>query len=130
MIEEKAPLYFIRFEESINKKFENIDKKFDSIDKKFNNIDRRFEIIDEKFDNIDKKFGIIGGKFDKIEIRFDNLESKIDEIVAQQELHFETLGEMKIQLTSIEKKLNTEADNSVVENIEKRTEKLERVVFA
>lgn len=116
MSEEKAPSYFIKFEEIINKKFDNIENKFDNIDKKFDSIDNKFNNLESRFDNLESKF--------------DNIEGKIDGIVTQQEIHFETLGEIKLQLTGIEKKLNTKADESVVENIEMRTSKLESAVFA
>jgi hypothetical protein len=57
------------------------------------------------------------------------IQDEIGEVKEQQNLHFETLGEIKIQLTGIEKKLNTKADNSLVQDIEQRTGKLEKMIF-
>lgn len=38
-----------------NEKFESIDQKFDAIDKRFESIDQKFDAIDKRFESMDKK---------------------------------------------------------------------------
>ena len=59
------------------------NEKFESIDQKFDAIDKRFESIDQKFDAIDKRFESIDQKFDAIDKRFEAMDKKIEDTAAQ-----------------------------------------------
>ena len=59
------------------------NEKFESIDQKFDAIDKRFEAIDQKFDAIDKRFEAIDQKFDAIDKRFEAMDKKIEDTAAQ-----------------------------------------------
>ena len=59
------------------------NEKFESIDQKFDAIDKRFESIDQKFDAIDKRFEAIDQKFDAIDKRFEAMDKKIEDTAAQ-----------------------------------------------
>lgn len=61
----------------------------------------------------------INKKFDKIDERFD----KIDQTL---EIHFEAIGEVKMQITELENSRSTKA----IKNLEKRTKVLEDLLLA
>ena len=72
--------------------------------------------VNVRFDKIDKRF-------EKVDKRFEKVEDKLDS-------HFETIGEVKIQVTGIEEMLRNKANHEYVKEIDERTKALERVAFA
>lgn len=82
--------------------------------------------LTERMDKIDGKVSKMEGQIGKM----DGKLSKLDEIIENQEIHFEAIGELKVQVTGIELMLKKKANHEYVKEIEKRTEKLEKVVFA
>ena len=105
-MQEKEPLYFKEFRKELK---HHLDDNFDRINKKFAKIDLQFAKIDTQFTKIDQKF--------------DKVHEKLD-------MHFETIGETKVQVTEINLNLKNKASHEYVKDVEKRTEKLEKVVFA
>ena len=61
--------------------------------------------------------------------RMGKMDVKINEIIEKQDVHFEAIGELKVQVTGIELSLKDKASHKYAKEIEKRTEKLEKVVF-
>lgn len=68
-----AQMFADKLEEAVGSKFETINQKFDSIDK-------NFEIINQKFDSVDKNFEVINKKFDVVDDRLSAIESKQDAV--------------------------------------------------
>ena len=58
------------------------------------------------------------------------IKDRLEKIQEKQESHFEAIGEVKIQLTNIELKLDNKANKFYADGIDNRVEKLEKVVFA
>ena len=71
--------------ESMDKKFGSIDKKFDSIDKKFDSINKKFDTMDKRFDIMDKRFDTMDKRFDTMDKRFDTMEFKLNTVITQQQ---------------------------------------------
>ncbi|MEK7464060.1 MAG: hypothetical protein AAB610_03005 [Patescibacteria group bacterium] len=69
-------------------------------------------------------------RIDKMDVKINKMDVKMDEIIEKQDIHFETIGELKVQVTGIELNLKNKANHDYVKEIEKRTDKLEKVVFA
>ncbi len=65
---EKAPTYFKRFEEKLDRKFEHIDQRF-------NAMDHRFDILESKFVHLEKKVDIYGEEIIDLQKRTSVLES-------------------------------------------------------
>ncbi len=60
-------------EARVDRRFDQIDRRFKHIDRRFDQIDRRFEHIDRRFDDIDRRFG----EFDAgIDLRITSAVSK------------------------------------------------------
>lgn len=65
-----------------------------------------------------------------VESKFSEVKNQLDEVIENQDTHFEAIGELKVQVTGVEVILRKKADDSDVRDLEKRTNKLEKVVFA
>ncbi len=95
----------------------------DEMSGRFDKIDERLEVIDEKLEVVDTKLEVVDARLDKMDERLSRVEGKID-------VHFETIGELKVQVTEIALSLKEKASVDYVRQIEERTEKIEGVVFA
>ena len=60
----------------------------------------------------------------------EHIDKKFDKIDEKLEIHFETIGEIKVQVTEISLNLRNKASHEYVKDIDKRTGKLEKTVFA
>jgi hypothetical protein len=67
--------------------------------------------------------GEVNERFDKVDKRFEMVEDKLDS-------HFETIGEIKVQVTDIAILLREKASLEYVREIDERTKALEKVAFA
>jgi septal ring factor EnvC (AmiA/AmiB activator) len=72
----------ISFEQSVNGRFDQMDKRFEAQDKRFDQIDQRFEAQDKRFDQIDQRFdgvdqhlGSLDKKFDQVLLMLSKLTS-------------------------------------------------------
>lgn len=83
----------------------------------------RFDKIDERLEVIDEKLEVVDARLDKMDERLSRVEGKID-------VHFETIGELKVQVTEIALLLKEKASVDYVRQTEERTEKIEGAVFA
>ena len=100
----KEPLHFEQFKEYLDKKLEiHVPKYFKDFRE---HTDKKFTLIEKKLDKVNERLVRVEGKIEKVDERLVHVEDKID-------IHFETIGEMKVRAT---------------EN-EKRTEKLEKLAF-
>jgi chromosome segregation ATPase len=63
--------------DSVDKRFVSIDERFDSVDKRFVSIDERFISIDKSFASIDERFNSIGGDLSDVKIRLGHVEDKL-----------------------------------------------------
>lgn len=95
----------------------------DEMSGRFDRIDGRLEVIDDRLDKMDARFDGIDTRLDRMDERLSRVEGKID-------VHFETIGELKVQVTEIALSLKEKASVDYVRQIEERTEKIEGVVFA
>lgn len=110
---ETTPKYIIELKDELKKDITGLKQEFGE----FRTIlTDRIDIIDVKIDTLDTKV--------------NKMDVKMDEIIEKQDVHFETIGELKVQVTGIELSLKDKANHKYVKEIEKRTEKLEKVVFA
>lgn len=109
---EKAPAYIIDLKKNLK---EDISGLKSTITKRMDKIDTKIEEIIEKQDS---HFEAIG-----------ELKVKMTEMEKKQDIHFEAIGELKVQVTGIELSLKDKASHDYVREIEKRTGKLEKVVF-
>lgn len=66
------------FADSVDKRFNDIGKRFTSIDKRFNDIDKRFISIDKRFDDIDKRFNAVDKRFDGIVVELKEIRKEIN----------------------------------------------------
>ncbi|MDO8430632.1 MAG: hypothetical protein Q7S72_01410 [Candidatus Taylorbacteria bacterium] len=85
------------------------------------------QITSQEFTEFKKEFkdfrNEVNGRFDKIDKRFDVTDDKLDS-------HFETIGEVKVQVTDIAISLHKKANHEYVKEIDERTKDLEKVAFA
>jgi hypothetical protein len=72
----------------------------------------------------------VTNRFDKVDDRLVKIESRLDIVEEKIDSHFEVIGEMKIQITDIHQSLPEKASHEYVVDIDKRTKKLEKLVFA
>ena len=72
----------------------------------------------------------VNQKFDSIDHRFDKIDEEFEKVHEKLDTHFETIGELKVQVTCIDLMLKEKANHSYVKDIDNRVEKLEKVVFA
>ncbi len=99
---ETEPLYFTKFREHIDNKFNKINEKFEGIDKKFEtyipqyfkdfqvHIDKKFDSVDKKFIAIDKKIeSEVNGLAVMIKDNFvtkDEFEDKMENMVTKDDI--------------------------------------------
>jgi chromosome segregation ATPase len=76
-------------------KLESLSQQFVE---RFDQIDARFEQIDVRFDQADARFDQVDARFTKVESRLDRVEQKLDST-------FDAVGELKVQVTSIDDRL-------------------------
>ena len=67
-----------RFEEmriDMDKRFEQVDKRFEQVDKRFEemriDMDKRFEQVDKRFEQVDKRFEMMDKRFEEMNNRLD-----------------------------------------------------------
>ncbi|MEK7184928.1 MAG: hypothetical protein AAB683_02230 [Patescibacteria group bacterium] len=80
-------------------------------------------------EQIPKYFAELSKDFKEFKKELKEQSEKIDKVIENQEIHFETIGEMKIQITNIESQLTLKANQVYVDGIDNRVEKLEKVIF-
>lgn len=66
-----------QFMGQMDKRFDQMDKRFEEMDKRFDEVDMRFEKIDKRFDGVDVRFETIDKRFDGVNARFDKVEKDI-----------------------------------------------------
>ena len=73
-----------RFEEILHymdKRFEQVDKRFEQVDKRFEEMlhlmDKRFEQVDKRFESVDKRFEQVDKRFESVEKRLINIETSL-----------------------------------------------------
>ncbi len=134
---EKIPGYFIEFTKdfqefkidvkdrlsSIEDTLKIHSNKFETIENKLDSHDREFVNIKDKLDSHDKEFVSIKSKLDSHDKEFVNIKDKLDS-------HFETIGEIKVQVTEINLMLPNKANYEYAIDIDERTKKIEKLVFA
>ncbi len=76
-------------EQTMNQRFEQIDRRFERIDERFEQIDEHFEQIDERFEQIDEHFERIDGQLKQIDERFEQVEQEIKESEARTKVFIE-----------------------------------------
>jgi chromosome segregation ATPase len=91
-----------KFEE-VDKRFDHVDKRFAEVDKRFDHIEKRFEEIDKRFDFVDKRFEEVDRKFDHVDKRFEAVEDKLDAIANQVAANTEDIQELKERQKQIER---------------------------
>jgi hypothetical protein len=69
------------FQESTEKRFDEIDQKFIAIDQRFDVIDQRFDAVDQKFIAIDQRFDAIDDQFDIVMQQFDSVRGEIKDSI-------------------------------------------------
>jgi chromosome segregation ATPase len=63
---------------------ESMNERFDEVDKRFNTVDERFDKVDDRFRSLDRKFDVLAG--DMIQLRTDQrrVECRMDKIETEQ----------------------------------------------
>jgi hypothetical protein len=97
---EKTPLYFEDFKKYFDDKLETHEPKY--------------------FKEFRKEVGK----------RFDKIDTDLFEVKEQLELHFEQIGDIKVEVTKTNLLLAKKAGHDHVKDLEHRTKKLENAVFA
>lgn len=82
------------------------------------NIDEKFDFLVEGQKTLDNRIGRVGTKVDVLGTKVDVLETKVEVLT-------DTVGEMKVQLTDINDKLDRKEDKSVVRQLNARITALE-----
>ena len=81
------------------------------------------EHIDTGFDKVDERLG-------KVEVRLEKVEGRLEKVENNLDIHFETIGELKVEVTRTNMLLRKKAPDSEVKDLQHRTKKLENAVFA
>lgn len=127
-MQEKEPLYFTKFREHIDKKFEThvpeyFTKFREHIDEKFVEIDKKLGEHSNQFKDMNKTLTNIDGMLESHSVQLVKIEDKLDS-------HFEAIGEVKVQIVEIGMLLKHKASKDELESLEHRTKSLEKLAFA
>lgn len=93
------------------------------IDIKFGEVSERLDKVDVRLVKVDEKLKEVDGKFNSIDEQFENIKDKLD-------VHFEAIGELKVEVTTTNILLRKKAYDSELKDLANRTKKLEKAVFA
>jgi septation ring formation regulator EzrA len=52
--------------DEVDKRFDEVDKRFAAVDKRFDEVDKRFAAVDKRFDEVDKRFDVVNERFDEL----------------------------------------------------------------
>ena len=64
------------YKESLEPKFDQIDKRFEQVDQRFEQIDQRFERVEKKLEEHDERFRDLSKHSDEIHKRFERIETE------------------------------------------------------
>lgn len=85
-----------RLVECINGLGRRMDKRFEDVDKRFEGVDRRFDEMNKRFDGIDRRLGATEAKFEGLASRFDterpHLATKADMHAAHGQMYMWMIG--------------------------------------
>jgi len=57
-----------------------IDKRFEQIEKRFEQIDKRFEMVEKRFEQIDKRFEMVEKRFEQVDKRFESIDARFNRL--------------------------------------------------
>lgn len=66
--------------DAVDKRLEGHDQRFDEVDRRFDAVDKRLEAHDKRFDEVDKRFDEADKRFDGVDKRFYDVDSRFDEV--------------------------------------------------
>ena len=66
-----------RLELKMNKRFNEVDKRFGEVNDRFNEVDKRFGEVNDRFNEVDRRFNEVDKRFGEVNIRFDKLDSRV-----------------------------------------------------
>src|SRR5574343_597933 len=72
------------------------------------------------------RFDVIECDIHLLKSRIDSIDSNLKIVIEKQDMHFETIGEMKVQITQINQKLDNKANQFFVDGIDLRLNRLEK----
>ncbi len=66
--------------QSVEKRFDDVDRRLEGHDRRFDEVDRRFDTIDRRLEGHDKRFDEVDQRFDEVDRRFDEVDRRFDEV--------------------------------------------------
>jgi len=66
--------------QSVEKRFDAVDKRLEGHDKRFDEVDRRFDAVDKRLEGHDKRFDEVDKRFDEVDKRFDEVDKRFHEV--------------------------------------------------
>src|SRR6266487_4522643 len=81
-----------RFDD-VDRRLEGHDRRFDEVDKRFDTIDRRLEGHDKRFDEVDQRFDEVDQRFAEVDKRHVTMDARITEEEAATRRHIDIVAE-------------------------------------
>jgi len=98
-------------------RFESLDERFDGVDKRFDRMDERFDGVDKRFDKSDKRVDSLEAKFDRFESVQNAMALRLISVETTVKEHSVTLQTMQLRLDSL---------HGLAEKLERRTGRIEQ----